>query len=537
MLTPTRLLVPVVFTFSMSALAAPPAGERLSFVSCPIVRDTRSVPCWISEYQGDTYYLTIQSDVSAEVQPPLLGHQVLVEGIVSEKPAICGGIVLEQVRLSVMPELDANCNTMLPADARYQIDFNPRPPGPSSGRLAFDPAPGAPVTPPPPPTGEQRVPLYFDFDKGVSFRHPGALVNLLDLAAKVQATKLQVTGVRGAHRLSDGSLLQESASIGQRRAEEVAKLLQGAGLQLETQIDWIDGTSEADGIDDWQSRRVTVVLTQAPDPSGTGPEPAIAYSDPALPTHTIYRPETLLGTYPVVLWGNGSCINSSYGYREFLAQVASHGFIVVAVGPYRASPPPRAERPADPAAWPAFETQSSQLLDGLDWLGAEQARAGSAWQGYVDVEHVAVMGHSCGGMQAMTVSTDPRVTTTVILNSGIFPDGDQYNARFGITRAQLQTLHAPIAYFIGGESDIAYVNAEQDWQDLLQGQVPALNANMDVGHGATYAMPQGGPFAAGPLAWLQWQLKEDAAAKAQLVGDQCGLCADGAWRLRQHGIE
>ena len=86
------------------------------------------MPCWISEYDGDTYYLTIQSDVSAAVQPPMLGHQVLVEGVVSDAPSICGGIVLDPVRLSVMPERDASCNTMLPADDRYTIDFNPRPP-------------------------------------------------------------------------------------------------------------------------------------------------------------------------------------------------------------------------------------------------------------------------------------------------------------------------------------------------------------------------------------------------------------------------
>lgn len=258
---PSRLCVIALLAASATALAAPPAGSRLSFVSCPIVRDTRSVPCWTSEYAGDMYYLTIQSDVSAQVQPPMLGHQVLVEGIVSGNDAICGGIVLEQVRLSVMPELDANCNTLLPADERYPIDFNPRPPGPSSGRLAFDPAPGAAAAPPPVATGAQRVPLYFDFDKSVSFRHPDALLNLLKLAREIGATKLQVTGMRGAHRLSNGSLLQESTRIGQRRAEEVAALLQGAGLQLPTQIDWSDGSAEADGIDDWQSRRVTVVLT------------------------------------------------------------------------------------------------------------------------------------------------------------------------------------------------------------------------------------------------------------------------------------
>jgi hypothetical protein len=254
--------LPVMLVLAPSVLvAAPPAGERLSFVSCPIVRDTRSVPCWLSEYQGETYYLTIQSDVSATVQPPMLGHQVLVEGIVSDAPAICGGIVLEPVRLSVMPELDANCDTLLPADDRYSIDFNPRPPGPSAGRLAFAPDPAARPAPPPLLTGPQSVDIYFDFDQGVSFRHPGELSSILNLAARLPARKITITGVRGAHRLSDGRLLRESANVGQRRAEEIAGLLQGAGLQLAAEVEWMDGEVEADGIDDWQTRRVRVVLT------------------------------------------------------------------------------------------------------------------------------------------------------------------------------------------------------------------------------------------------------------------------------------
>ncbi len=252
----------LALTAAGELLAAPPAtGNRLSFVSCPIVRDTRSVPCWLSEYEGNTYYLTIQSDVSAEVQPPMLGHKVLVEGVVSAAPAVCGGIVLEKVRLSVMPEQDASCNTMLPADEHYTIDFNPRPPGPSGGRLAFDPSPASATAPAPaPPKGPQTFQLYFDFDKSVSFRHPAPLVSILEMAEKLHATRMTVTGVRGAHKLSNGNLLQESAGVGQRRAEEVAGLLLGAGLKIPATTTWIDGTPDADGVDDWQSRRVTVEL-------------------------------------------------------------------------------------------------------------------------------------------------------------------------------------------------------------------------------------------------------------------------------------
>jgi hypothetical protein len=263
MRAPRRSWVLCALVLHGTALAAPPPGSRISFVSCPIVRDTRSVPCWLSDYQGDRYYLTIQSDVSATVQPPMLGHQVLVEGVVSDAAPICGGIVLEPVRLSVMPERDANCNALLPADERYTIDFNPRPPGPSGGRLAFDPAPGAAArgAPRPAPSGPQRIDIHFDFDRGVSFRHPAELAAVLQTARQTGAKRLKVTGWRGAHRLSDGTLLREADATGRRRAEEVAGLLRGAGLDLPTEIATADGESEADGVEDWRSRRVTVEMS------------------------------------------------------------------------------------------------------------------------------------------------------------------------------------------------------------------------------------------------------------------------------------
>jgi dienelactone hydrolase len=273
---------------------------------------------------------------------------------------------------------------------------------------------------------------------------------------------------------------------------------------------------------------------QAADPAGSGPEPAVVYSDESLPTHTIYRPGNLENSYPVVLWGNGSCVDSNFGYREFLAEIASHGFIVLAIGPYRDSPAPRLDRPEDPAEWPPFETHYSQMYGALDWITAENARAGSPFNGHVAVDKVAAMGHSCGGLQTIRASVDPRITTAVVLNSGMMTDDDQYMVRHEVRRSILAEMHAPIAYFIGGESDIAWANAEADWQDLQELGITAINANMDVGHGATYREPNGGPFASGPLAWLEWQLRGDAEARAMFVGDDCGLCSGSDWTLRRH---
>ena len=132
MVSRRRLVAVAVWTLSASVVGA---QQPTNFVSCPIVRDTASVPCWLAEYEGELYFLTLQTDVSAPVTPPWLGHRVLVEGAVSAEPRICGGIVLKPVTLSVLPELDSSCSTMLPAEDRYNLTFEPpRPPGPARGR-------------------------------------------------------------------------------------------------------------------------------------------------------------------------------------------------------------------------------------------------------------------------------------------------------------------------------------------------------------------------------------------------------------------
>jgi hypothetical protein len=250
-----------------TALAALPLAaedlpvERRNFVACPIVRDTQSVPCWLAEHDGELYFLTLQTDVSSPVTPPWLGHRVLVEGAVArDKPRICGGVVLEPVVLSVLPELDAACNTpVLPAEERYNLTFEPpRPPGPSAGRLAFagGPPPPAPAEPP------REFALRYDFDGLVVFRHAGDLTAILDAARARRARTISITGHRGSVLLSNGSTLTEQPAIARRRAEQIATLLRGAGLTDVTyDITWQDDPATPDGLNDASQRRVTVSLT------------------------------------------------------------------------------------------------------------------------------------------------------------------------------------------------------------------------------------------------------------------------------------
>jgi hypothetical protein len=239
--------------------ASPPANHR-NFIACPMVRDTSSVPCWLAEYGGELYFLTLQTDVSAPVNPPWLGHKVLVEGTVSDEPRICGGIVLKPVTLSVVQELDASCNTMLPAEARYDLTFEPpRPPGPSKGRLAF----GDPVMKPKSDaaTAPRSFELHYEFDGMVAFRHAQSLQKILEHARQTHAPRIEITGYRGATLLSDGRRIEEHQDIGQRRAEQVKDLLRGAGLvDVQYELSWKDEVKRANGSDDAAIRRVDIVV-------------------------------------------------------------------------------------------------------------------------------------------------------------------------------------------------------------------------------------------------------------------------------------
>jgi len=261
-----QVLLPAALLLSGAALCFGADGPGRNFVSCPIVRDTASVPCWLAEYEGELYFLTIQSDVTSPVTPPWLGHRVLVEGTVSTEPRICGGIVLKPVHLSVMPEPDASCNTMLPAEERYNLTFEPpRPPGPSKGRLAFDNAP--PPAPPSPgvlPASKEFV-VPYDFDALVGFNHARVLTQVLEFARSVNARDIEIAGYRGAVRLSNGQVMSEEPDIGERRARQLAMLLQGANLKSPAYtVTWRDESGKATGVDDYAIRRAVITVRAAP---------------------------------------------------------------------------------------------------------------------------------------------------------------------------------------------------------------------------------------------------------------------------------
>ena len=188
---------------------------------------------------------------------------------------------------------------------------------------------------------------------------------------------------------------------------------------------------------------------------------------------------------------------------------------------------------------PALNVRSSykDLLSAIDWARAQNADPKSPYYRRIDPAAIAVSGYSCGGAQAMRVAADPRVKTLVMMNSGLFNDGASAGIpEMDVGKSALKLLHTPVFYLLGGETDVAWVNANDDFARI--GQVPVFYANLlGVGHGGTYWEPNGGRAAAAVVAWLDWQLRGDARAARQFLGKDCGLCTDKAWSVQKKRID
>jgi hypothetical protein len=262
---------------------------------------------------------------------------------------------------------------------------------------------------------------------------------------------------------------------------------------------------------------------------GEGPYKAVATEDATLPGMTIFRPKDLTAfgadvKLPILLWGNGACANTAQEHKNFLSEIASHGYVILAIGELA-----DINRRGGPGGGPRVMTKASQLTTALDWIMKQNETTGSDYHGKIRADKVAAMGMSCGGLQAIEISADPRICTTVVCNSGVLPAPSPMAAMPGLTKEVLKTFHGPVLYIMGGPTDIAYKNAMDDFSRVEH--VPIVMANHDVGHGGTYGRPHGGEFTRVALAWVEWQLKGDKKSGELLLDETSELRKDPKWRI------
>ncbi len=251
-------------------------GQRITFVSCPYMRDSDPTPLWFADYDGETYFLRAQQNLSAQVRHPQLKHKVLVEGVISPEPRVGNGIVLNPLRLSVLPEVDVNCDRLLPADGSH-INNPKRPPGPgvdgegresgaersrqNAARLwAVD------YKPDPVAREVRTFEIPFDFDGGIgAYQAYGQVVTAVKYARDVQAAKVEIVGHRASVLLSNGQTLVERAGVEKDRAETVATIFNDYPFAPGTVVTrWESTPRPADGGADFDKRTATVIVTPGP---------------------------------------------------------------------------------------------------------------------------------------------------------------------------------------------------------------------------------------------------------------------------------
>ena len=262
---------------------------------------------------------------------------------------------------------------------------------------------------------------------------------------------------------------------------------------------------------------------------GTGAFKTVMKEETTLPEHTVFVPQDLTPfnaqkPLPVLVWGNGACANSPWEHMNFLNEIASQGYIVLATGII----PMKDEYYRGPMS------RSEQQIESIDWIIKQNADPTSPYYQKIDVKNICVAGMSCGGLQTLFNCADKRIKTLMICNSGLFNQQNAGQAVGGMPmppKEKLNEIHTPIIYILGGKEDIAYENGMDDFHRIKH--VPAYAANFPVGHGGTYREPHGGEFTVVALAWLNWQLKGDMESAKLFKNGELKKRKD--WTLESNG--
>jgi hypothetical protein len=227
-------------------------------------------------------------------------------------------------------------------------------------------------------------------------------------------------------------------------------------------------------------------------------------------TYTIFRPSELApggAKNPIVGWmSGGGTMPSAY---PMLPHLATHGFVVVASN-----------------TAPAIGTEvelGKEIIAGIDWVLAENAKADSAYFEKLDAGKIASMGYSMGALATTTIAGDPRLTTTVHISGG------------NMVTDRIKMLHAPAAFICGASGvDIAGAGCATDFDAAT---VPVFYGVFNGGdHLGTLTQPYSDRIKLVVTGWLRWQLMRDASLMPMFVGDQCTVCKDTNWTVKQKNL-
>jgi hypothetical protein len=268
-------------------------------------------------------------------------------------------------------------------------------------------------------------------------------------------------------------------------------------------------------------------------PDGTGPFPPVSDFEAMGPytsttmsnvgpnsNYTIYHPSELApggAKNPIVAWTSGGATDHSW--YTLLPHLASHGFVVISSNTI--------------PGIGAEVALGEEMLAGIDWLIAETARAGSAFEGKLDTTKIAATGYSMGSLATFTIAMDERLTTTVHISGG------------NMAPERINNLRKPAAFICGipGDAncglidttcDIAGANCALDFEGAT---TPVFYATFESGHLGVMTPPYQEQIAGMTTEWLRFHLMSDPTRALSFIGADCAYCSNADWEVKQKNLE
>jgi outer membrane protein OmpA-like peptidoglycan-associated protein len=221
-MTRSILIASLLFAVAAASMADAPEQNAITFVACPIYRDTdagRKSGCWLAEDPATG----IRYDVTDAPTKPQVGKMSLFEGIVARVADSCGGVVLRPVRSSVLEE---TCpRAIIPAE-----QFKGRPFVLPDDVLKPT---WEPRELPPPPYTTKEFHIVFDFGNDFHiYQYAQLILEKISLYVKASKPKaVIVTGHAATKPINvSGRSLSEPLVLARSRADATAEALTRLGV-------------------------------------------------------------------------------------------------------------------------------------------------------------------------------------------------------------------------------------------------------------------------------------------------------------------